>query len=556
MAAQQNQSWATRGAADDYDRDWDDETSNDPYSVVTPAAHGPSAMVRAHPPLGSVSVSETTPASSHQSSAPLMVDEKVIHSHSSSVFNIENPPRPFDIEITGHHTQETGKKHTVFVILVKWPHAASQKPISWIVERRYNEFHVMHKKLAAKISELPALPGKTWMRSFKDDFLRNRRMLLNQYLQEMLEIPVVLHSADFQNFLQAPEKVDMPPVDLPFKDITLAENFGVNGIFYSLESQLVFTVSEDANLLSRLDAQFSNIKFPWEKEDPPITPVGWFSCWRRVGDKWENFAEQAFQFQATAVAWDPLRKWAFIGLENGQIQVFSIDSDSKEVVHQRDYDVHAARVSAIVYDKINDRLITCGRDKQLAVVDVKQSSLLASVVYDKAWLSSMSYDSKTEMAFVGTYDRKVLIFDCSKAVPEIAHTLAGHKGSVRSVWYDSASRTLFSGGFDHVVGVWTIGDPLYRSRSVHWLKGGPPAKVKALTYCPANNQVIAGHENGKVAIWDAAKGKLLYVFDAHKKQVLGAQYFPRLGTLLTCSHDGEVQFWNYPSSQVVANDTL
>ncbi len=48
---------------------------------------------------------------------------------------------------------------------------------------------------------------------------------------------------------------------------TLAEDetaFGIIDFLFDTERHLMFTACEDCNILSRVDAQLSNIRLPWE----------------------------------------------------------------------------------------------------------------------------------------------------------------------------------------------------------------------------------------------------------------------------------------------------
>ncbi|GAB5368270.1 hypothetical protein AAMO2058_001304700 [Amorphochlora amoebiformis] len=87
---------------------------------------------------------------------------------------------------------------------------------SWVIEKRYSEFHKLHtnlRKLAADDMWLPALPGRRVFGSNMDeDFVRMRQSQLQKYMRELLRIPDILKgeteiAKTIMDFLLCPESV-------------------------------------------------------------------------------------------------------------------------------------------------------------------------------------------------------------------------------------------------------------------------------------------------------------------------------------------------------------
>ena len=84
---------------------------------------------------------------------------------------------------------EHGKTYALYAITVarQW---ASGKEESWSTFRRYREFHDLHCSLKENGSNLGNLkiPGKTFFKDLKEDFLEKRRGELNSYLHILLNM--------------------------------------------------------------------------------------------------------------------------------------------------------------------------------------------------------------------------------------------------------------------------------------------------------------------------------------------------------------------------------
>ena len=74
---------------------------------------------------------------------------------------------------------------------------------SWVVPRRYSEFHSLNKKLKAKYPVVRSLdfPRRQVVLKLQKDFLRKRRLALEKYLQSLLLIPEICRSRELRAFL-------------------------------------------------------------------------------------------------------------------------------------------------------------------------------------------------------------------------------------------------------------------------------------------------------------------------------------------------------------------
>ncbi|CRK43717.1 hypothetical protein BN1723_019268, partial [Verticillium longisporum] len=71
---------------------------------------------------------------------------------------------------------------------------------TWMVTRRYSEFHELHQKLRSSVPSVRNLdfPRRRVMMKFQSEFLRKRRAALEVYLRELLQLPEDLVDREYQ----------------------------------------------------------------------------------------------------------------------------------------------------------------------------------------------------------------------------------------------------------------------------------------------------------------------------------------------------------------------
>lgn len=99
--------------------------------------------------------------------------------------------------------EDDGREFALYVIEVQ-RNAGEQMPASsWVVMRRYSEFHELHQKLRSRYPSVRNLdfPRRRVVMKFQSDFLRKRRAALEKYLRELLLLPEVCRSRELRAFL-------------------------------------------------------------------------------------------------------------------------------------------------------------------------------------------------------------------------------------------------------------------------------------------------------------------------------------------------------------------
>ncbi|KAI2468347.1 PXA domain-containing protein [Annulohypoxylon bovei var. microspora] len=99
--------------------------------------------------------------------------------------------------------EDDGKEFALYVVEVKRDAGEKMPAATWIVTRRYSEFHELHQKLRDRYPSVRNLdfPRRRMVMKLQSDFLRKRRDALEQYLSQLLLLPDVCRSRDLRAFL-------------------------------------------------------------------------------------------------------------------------------------------------------------------------------------------------------------------------------------------------------------------------------------------------------------------------------------------------------------------
>ncbi|GKT65891.1 intermediate filament protein [Colletotrichum tofieldiae] len=99
--------------------------------------------------------------------------------------------------------EEDGREFALYVVEVQRDAGEKMPAATWMITRRYSEFHELHQKLRSRYPSVRNLdfPRRRMVMKFQSEFLRKRRAALEQYLRELLMLPEVCRSRDLRAFL-------------------------------------------------------------------------------------------------------------------------------------------------------------------------------------------------------------------------------------------------------------------------------------------------------------------------------------------------------------------
>eukprot|EP00038_Savillea_parva_P006553 m.164456 g.164456 ORF g.164456 m.164456 type:complete len:470 (+) comp12426_c0_seq1:249-1658(+) len=219
---------------------------------------------------------------------------------------------------------------------------------------------------------------------------------------------------------------------------------------------------------------------------------------RDSGGYWPSVHEE-LPAPATALAYEPIERRAYIGLGTGVVLTYAVQDDFNAVTYVGSMTAHAGRVTGICVDKGRQMLVTCGRDKMVVMHSLETNSVVSTYTVP-AWVTAMDYDSSAPNIFVGDYGGRVHVLKVAKDTQKIQliAALEGHKGSIRCIQWVRDIGMLFTGSYDKTVIMWDIG----KCKGEFFTLRGHKGAVDALAYSAATKQLITAGSDKKILVWD------------------------------------------------------
>ena len=99
--------------------------------------------------------------------------------------------------------EDDGHEYAVYVIEVKRQAGEQMPAATWVVTRRYSQFHELHKRLRARFPSVRELdfPRRQALFTLQKDFVQKRRVTLERYLRSLLLVPAICRSRELRAFL-------------------------------------------------------------------------------------------------------------------------------------------------------------------------------------------------------------------------------------------------------------------------------------------------------------------------------------------------------------------
>ncbi|XP_011505863.1 PREDICTED: WD repeat and FYVE domain-containing protein 2 [Ceratosolen solmsi marchali] len=217
---------------------------------------------------------------------------------------------------------------------------------------------------------------------------------------------------------------------------------------------------------------------------------------RDSGQYWPSIC-QYMVAGATSMDYCPETRQLFVGLENGNINEFILESDYNRMTLIREYIAHQARVTGVIFSLTCEWVLSIGRDKLFQYHSTETGQKLGNF-QTEAWYTALQFDSQSKYAFVGDYSGQIQMLKLDNNGCTFVTTLKTHTGSIRSLAWDSDKQLLFSGSFDQSIIVWDIGG---RQGTAYELQGHHN-KVTALCYTNTERVLFSGGEDGVIVCWD------------------------------------------------------
>ena len=151
---------------------------------------------------------------------------------------------------------------------------------SWMVEKRYNDFVNLQKKLVVNFPDVPKIPGKTFFRISDFASIKKRKDGLQYFLKTCINRKDIFASEDFKTFLELAQNSP----DLCGNSPDMQGNFtlsqGVRDFCYIPQENLIVLCTAEMNIIERAESKITDLKNKIEKQDDITNPQGFAYVYR------------------------------------------------------------------------------------------------------------------------------------------------------------------------------------------------------------------------------------------------------------------------------------
>jgi hypothetical protein len=145
---------------------------------------------------------------------------------------------------------------------------------------------------------------------------------------------------------------------------------------------------------------------------------------------------------------------------------------------------------------------------------------------------------------VNGQDNHVKVWSIDNAIQ--THDLAGHSHLLQAVVLTSDGLRAYSVGFDQKILGWDLASGLLLPFQVD-----TQAAVNCLQITPDGKQLITGHTDGQIKIWDSHNGRFLTSWYSHEGGVSSLAVTDQL--LASASEDGTARLWNIQNGEQITS---
>lgn len=222
-----------------------------------------------------------------------------------------------------------------------------------------------------------------------------------------------------------------------------------------------------------------------------------------------------------------------LGSSTGNL--FLINLASK--IEERNIEAHAQGIFDIVYDEINERILTCGFDGVLNVWN-NELHLKSSIKLSEKSLRNICL--LPEAIAIASSDFTIYILDSTTF--EIKHRIKNHTNSVFALAFNPIKKELLSGGRDCYLKVWDIETWRLKQEYV-----GATLHINHIVFSPDNRYYALSSMDKTLKIFDAATHSPLKFItreknDGHTSSINKALWL-NIDSIISISDDKKAISW-------------
>jgi len=422
---------------------------------------------------------------------------------------------------------------------------------SWQFQTRFSHIDAVYKILCQRFSNVPALPSKTLVRHFYAEHIEERMHGLQGFFNALCRRRDLLNCPELATFLQLPEHIPEfknGNTSAPSQVAEIVEmQFGIEDFHYDMESGYLLIGSSDQSLGSKVDYAISSLLVPrWESNTSESSIRSRMSLWKRsdVTMKFELKWSCNYCIPLTKVTFSKSVGHAFCAMANGSI---GFRPKNRELAQYfLPMIKHTDTVTSVVFDESEHWLFSTSRDGKMLAYDVRTMQVAAEMNSPRP-VHELALDKAGRRLYGGSGGGYVFSWDIRTLPPQLLSTV--NIPQMRSMHFSTTAfdiPALFIGSREGITIL-----QMKTATGQSWGRNFGNIFTRqlplCLTFAASSREIIVGHGDGTVAIFDVDSGQATFVFQAHHSAITSLCFLDAPRQLVTASRDERLRFWDFPS---------
>ena len=430
---------------------------------------------------------------------------------------------------------------------------------SWVIERRYNDFVSLYKKLSSNFTDVPKLPGKTLFRVSDFADIKRRKDGLQSFLKECINRKDIFSSEDFKLFVElqknSPDLCGNNPVKLG--SFILPQ--GIRDFSYIQEENILLICTAEMSVIERAESKISDLKNKIGGQEEITNPLGHAYIYYVEENNGEfifrEIWRRKFKPRTRCLFYDMVDNYMIIGRDDGIISVFSLDKKSKykKVDLIIELKNHLNSITGLWYDYQQKKLYTVSTDKRFLVSDITSNSQVTEISKNNFGYTCLKTDLKYNRFFTATEGGTVEIYSLKNFPPnKICSTNITGLSHIRDIYINVNQFYIYAcdvKGKISIIEFSSINSQEDATCSEISQFGGKVC-LRVIIYDENKKELITGDESGKIISWGLKSGQPIFSWSATEGGAAVTKlFFDKDNRLLIVGgKDNSVKFWKLPDN--------
>ena len=436
----------------------------------------------------------------------------------------------------------------------------------WVIERRYNDFLNLQKKLALNFPDVPKIPGKTFFRVSDFASIKKRKDGLQYFLKTCINRKDIFASDNFKNFLELEKNSPDLCGNSPELQGSFTLSQGVRDFQYIPQENIIVLCTAEMNIIERAESKITDLKNKIEKQEEITNPQGFVYVYKvEENNNGEfNFREtwrRKFRGRTRCIYYNSEDNYLIIGREDAFISIHSLDKESKykRVDLVIEIKNHLSSVTGVWYDSLEKKLYSVSTDKRFVASEINYNSQITEINKSPFEYTCLKPDLKYERLFTATEGGVIEIYSFQKFPPnKICSTSITGVGKIKDIYININQFYIFACDMKGKISVLDFCSINNKNNSnasnccseISQFGGKVPLRV--IIYDEIKKELITGGENGKIVIWSIKTGQPIFSWGAHDNgaAVTKLLYDKKNRILISGGKDKNLKFWKLPENWI------